>query len=162
MRMRTILIGCALVASGAAAAAQQPAPPAATPGTVLITGTNRGLGLEFTKQYVLINNAGVLGDMNGQQLGALDPHEFAEVMAVNVFGALAVSEAFRDHVAMSALVSPPPTETDMLRALIGPENAAFQAKPPDVIAGLMHVIDGLTMAKSGQAPNYFDGTTLPW
>jgi NAD(P)-dependent dehydrogenase (short-subunit alcohol dehydrogenase family) len=269
MKLRTISIVVSLVAAGVAAAAQQPATPTAKPGTVLITGTNRGLGLEFTRQYaargwtviatardpqaatelrqlaaankaitvekldvqdvatiktlaakykgrpidVLINNAGVLGEMKAQQLGALDYGEFEQVMAVNVFGALAMAEAFRDHVAVSdqkkivsltsrsgiisqparrgpyfyrasktalnmvmrvladdlrdrgvivALVSPPPTETDMLRALVGPEVAAAQAKPPDVIAGLIKVIDGLTLAKSGEAPNYFDGTTLPW
>jgi NAD(P)-dependent dehydrogenase (short-subunit alcohol dehydrogenase family) len=237
--------------------------------TVLITGTNRGLGFEFAKQYaargwnviatardpqsaadlralasanpritvekldmldraaikalaakykgrsidVLINNAGVLGDTKGQSLGALDFKEFEEVMAVNVFAPLAVAEAFRDHVAAGsqkkivsitsrsgiislpgsrgpyfyrasktalnmvtrvladdlrsrnvivAVVSPPPTETDMLRQLIGPEGAARQARPADVIAGLIKVIDGLTMANSGEAPTYFDGTTLPW
>jgi NAD(P)-dependent dehydrogenase (short-subunit alcohol dehydrogenase family) len=118
-------------------------------------------------------------------------------MAVNVFGALAVAEAFRDHVAASAqkkvtsrsgiisqpgyrgpsfyraskvalnmvmrvladefrergiivaLVPPPPTETDMLRQLIGSENAARQGKAPDVIGGLIKVIDGLSMQNSG-------------
>ena len=245
------------------AAAQQ------SSGTVLITGANRGLGLEFTRQYaargwkviattrnpetatelralaaksrsvsidrldlddraaikalatkyrgtsidVLINNAGVLGDMKAQTAGALDYAQFEEVMSVNVYGALAMAEAFRDHVAASsqkkivsltsrsgiisqpgyrgpsfyraskvalnmvmrvladelrerglivALVSPPPTETDMLRQLIGPENAARQGKPPDVIGGLIKVIDGLSMQNSGGPPIYFDGTVLPW
>jgi NAD(P)-dependent dehydrogenase (short-subunit alcohol dehydrogenase family) len=248
-------------------------PPAgvkgAVPGTVLITGSNRGLGLEFAKQYaaggwkviatarnpeaatdlralaasnpsvtiakldvadvpaikalaatyrgtpidVLINNAGLLGDLKAQTSGGLDYGEFEEVMAVNVFGALAMADAFRDHVAASpqkkivsitsrsgiisqpgyrgpsfyraskvamnmvmrvfadevrdrniivALVSPPPTETDMLRTLIGPEGAARQAKPPNVIGGLIKVIDGLTMENSGGPPVYFDGTLLPW
>jgi NAD(P)-dependent dehydrogenase (short-subunit alcohol dehydrogenase family) len=243
--------------------AQQPS------GTVLITGSNRGLGLEFVRQYadrgwkviatarnpqaapelnaiaaknrnvtvdrldvedvaaikalavkyqgtaidVLINNAGVLGDMKAQSAGALDYAEFEQVMAVNVFGALAMAHAFRDHVAAStqkkivsltsrsgiisqpgyrgpsfyraskvalnmvmrvfadelrdrniivALVSPPPTETDMLRALIGPDNAARQGKPADVIGGLIKVIDGLTMSNSGGPPVYFDGTSLSW
>ena len=116
---------------------------------------------------VLINNAGVLGDMPKQALGSLDKKEFDEVMDVNVFGALATADAFLDHVAASAqkkivsltsrsgiisqpgrrgpsyyraskvalnmvmkvladdvrdrgvivaLVSPPPTDTDMLKA----------------------------------------------
>ena len=240
-----------------------------TPGTVLITGSNRGLGLEFVKQYaaagwtviatarspegatdlrqiaaknsrvtiekldvldtraiadlsakykgrridVLINNAGVLGELKGQALGSLDYGEFEEVMAVNVFGALAVADAFREQVATSdqkkivsitsrsgiislpgrrgpyfyrasktalnmvmrvladdlrdrgvivALVSPAPTETDMLRQLIGHEGAAQQARPAAVIAGLIKVIDGLTLANSGEQPVYFDGTALPW
>src|SRR5262245_55765054 len=39
-------------AKQSAGTAQQPAPrPAAASGTVLITGSNRGLGLEFAKQY---------------------------------------------------------------------------------------------------------------
>ena len=126
-------------------------------GVVLITGSNRGLGLEFARQYaargwtviatarnpdgarelrelasrnsavtiekldvldvaglealaakykgrpvdLVINNAGVLGDLDAQALGSLDYAEFEEVMAVNVYGALAVSEAFRENVAAS-------------------------------------------------------------
>jgi NAD(P)-dependent dehydrogenase (short-subunit alcohol dehydrogenase family) len=259
-------VGAILAACGLTAilAAQQP-----KTGTVLITGANRGLGLEFVQQYaargwkviatarnpgtatelraiaaknrnvtvdkldvedvpaikalaakykgtpidVLINNAGVLGDMPKQALGSLDKKEFDAVMDVNVFGALATADAFLDHVAASgqkkivsitsrsgiisqpgrrgpsyyraskvalnmvmkvladdvrdrgvivALVSPPPTETDMLKALIGPEGAARQAKAPDAIGGLIKVIDGLTMEHSGGPPIYFDGALLPW
>jgi NAD(P)-dependent dehydrogenase (short-subunit alcohol dehydrogenase family) len=123
--------------------------------TVLITGSNRGIGLEFVKQYaargwtviatartpetatelkevaakhpsvrverldvvdtaglktlaakyagtpidVLINNAGVLGALDRQRLGSFDYDEFQTVMGVNTFGPLAVSDAFRAHVA---------------------------------------------------------------
>src|SRR6185436_14508193 len=162
---------------------------------------------------VLVNNAGLLGDMKVQAVGAFDKKAFDEVMDVNVFGALATADAFLDHVAAStqkkivsltsrsgiisqpgrrgpsfyraskaalnmvmkvladdvrdrgvivALVSPPPTDTDMLKQLIGTENASFQAKVPDAIGGLMKVIDGLTLENSGGPPVYFDGTLLPW
>ena len=267
---RTLLaiVSIASVVTGTVAA-QQPPPRAAASGTVLITGSNRGLGLEFTKQYaargwkviatarnpesaaelkaiaaksrnvtvdtldvanlraikalaakykgtaidVLINNAGILGDMAKQAPGAFDKAEFDAVMDVNVFGALATADAFLDHVAASAqkkivsitsrsgiisqpgrrgpsyyraskvalnmvmkvladdvrergvivaVVSPPPTDTDMLKQLIGPQNAAFQGKVPDTIAGLVKVIDGLSLENSGGPPVYFDGTTLPW
>ena len=268
---RTALVGftiaCAFVAT--LAGQQPPRAEGGTAATVLITGSNRGLGLEFVKQYaargwrvlatarnpegatelraiaaknrnvtvdrldvqdvpaikalaakyrgtsidVLLNNAGVLGDMKAQAVGSLDAREFDEVMAANVFGALATADAFLDHVAASrqkkivsltsrsgiisqpgrrgpsfyraskvalnmamrvladdlrerqvivALVSPPPTDTDMLRELIGRDNAAQQAKPADVISGLIKVIDGLTMENSGGQPVYFDGTLLPW
>lgn len=263
------LVALAGATSAGLSAEQQPARAAAASGTVLITGSNRGLGLEFTRQYaargwkviatarnpetatelralaakyrsvtvdkldvgdvraikalaakykgapidVLINNAGVLGDMKKQVPGSFDKAEFNEVMDVNVFGALAIADAFLDHVAASpqkkivsitsrsgiisqpgrrgpsyyraskvalnmvmkvladdvrdrgiivAIVSPPPTDTDMLKQLIGPENASFQGKVPDTIAGLVKVIDGLTMENSGGPPVYFDGTLLPW
>lgn len=124
--------------------------------TVLITGADRGLGLEFTRQYaargdtviatcrhpenaaellalaaakktiviekldvtddagvrslaskyhgkpidILINNAGTLGDPDGQMLGTFSRKGFHEVMDVNAFGPLLVSEAFRDNVVM--------------------------------------------------------------
>ena len=130
---------------------------ATRPGTVLVTGSNRGLGLEFAKQYaalgwmviatarspegaaelqalagknrrvtierldvldtaaikalaakyegkpidLIVNNAGVLGDLDKQKLGSFDYSEFEQVMAVNVYGPLAVAEAFREQVAAS-------------------------------------------------------------
>lgn len=127
--------------------------------TVLITGANRGLGLEFARQYaergwtviatarapeeaaelqslktrypevmlarldvldeiglhaladslsdvtidVLINNAGVLGELREQTLGTFDYATFQNVLGVNTYGPLAVSEAFKAHVARSNL-----------------------------------------------------------
>src|SRR5690606_8425794 len=61
-----------------------------------LAGKYRGRPIDL-----VINNAGVLGDLEAQALGSLDFAEFADVMAVNVYGALAVSEAFRNHVAAS-------------------------------------------------------------
>lgn len=125
--------------------------------TVLVTGSNRGLGLEFVTQYavlgwdviatsrspgddealqtlaaantkitieqldvtdlggiaaladkyqgtaidVLINNAGMFGDRPRQTWGALDRDLFRQVMDVNVFAPLKISEAFAPHVAAS-------------------------------------------------------------
>ncbi|MBM3512672.1 MAG: SDR family NAD(P)-dependent oxidoreductase [Alphaproteobacteria bacterium] len=125
--------------------------------TVLITGANRGLGLEFVRQYaardwiviaitrapetsqelnalsaantdikverldvtdmasikalalkykgvpidILINNAGVLGDLSTQRLESLERNDFQRVMMTNAFGPLAMAEAFREHVRSS-------------------------------------------------------------
>lgn len=125
--------------------------------TVLITGSNRGIGLALTRHYaeagwnviattrkpdkaeelnalaaihstvvveqldvtdldriselateyaevaidVLINNAAVLGDLPGQQYGSLDYDQFQWTMAVNVFGPMAMAEAFEANVAAS-------------------------------------------------------------
>ncbi len=128
--------------------------------TVLITGSNRGIGLEFAKQYaskgwtviathrrditpetlaelesehdkvraekldvtdhasidalaeklagmpidVLINNAGITGDFTKpkpQSLGTLDYDMAVHFFRTNALGALKVSEAFLDNVAVS-------------------------------------------------------------
>ncbi|MDH3977845.1 MAG: SDR family oxidoreductase [Gammaproteobacteria bacterium] len=125
--------------------------------TVLVTGSNRGIGLGFVEHYaaegwnviatcrkpqqadelkalqqkfpqiaierldvmdhdgidalakeyegqpidLLINNAAVLGDLPSQSLEGLDFKLFEQVMAVNVYGPLKVSQAFADHVAAS-------------------------------------------------------------
>jgi len=122
---------------------------------VLITGSDKGLGLEFARQYagrgdqviatcrtpekagelrqlaassagiviekldvtsdeevqalaaryrrrpidILINNAGILGAHAEQRLGGFSRRQFHEVMDVNAYGPLSVSEAFRDNVA---------------------------------------------------------------
>jgi len=269
MVLRSAFVVCALLVLGAGRSGAQPATaPVPTAGTVLVTGGNRGLGLELVKQYaarswrviatardpasavelqavaksdahvtvetldllddaaiaalaakyrgtpidVLLNNAGVLGDLDAQQLGSLDYAEFAEVMRVNAYAPLAMAQAFVENVASSrekkivsmtsrsgivslpgwrgpyfyraskialnmqmrvladdlrprgivvALVAPPPTDTEMLRALAGTETAARQARPADSIAGVIKVIDGLTVENSAQ-PLYFDGTPLPW
>lgn len=147
--MKTILLSVwALLLSplGVAAAA-----------TVLVTGSDRGLGLEFVKQYaargdfviatcrhpdkavelqalagekkniavetldvsddsairalaakyrgkpidVLINNAGVLGAHDDQTLGTFSRKGFADVMDVNAFAPLAITEALRENIVAS-------------------------------------------------------------
>ena len=50
---------------------------------------------------LLINNAGVLGDLEAQRFGDYDADVFQQVMAVNVFGPMKMSEAFADQVAAS-------------------------------------------------------------
>lgn len=47
----------------------------------------------------LINNAGINGTSEGQQLGKLDQDEFVRVLRVNSYGPLRVSAAFLDQVA---------------------------------------------------------------
>ena len=125
--------------------------------TVLITGSNRGIGLGFVKHYaaegwkviatcrnpdaadalvavqaefpnvvieqldvtdeariralvakyegqpidLLVNNAAVLGPLPAQQVGGLDYDLFVQVMAVNLYAPMRLSEAFADNVAAS-------------------------------------------------------------
>jgi NAD(P)-dependent dehydrogenase (short-subunit alcohol dehydrogenase family) len=122
--------------------------------TILITGANRGLGLEFCKQYatdgwqvlaccrkpesatalailanefsnisvlpldvadlaqidslakqldstaidVLLNNAGIYGDMAGRDFGNLDYDQWSKNMTINVFAPVKMTEAFLPHL----------------------------------------------------------------
>ena len=50
---------------------------------------------------VLINNAGVYGDLETQSWGSLDVSTFQQVFAVNVLAPMKIAEAFADHVATS-------------------------------------------------------------
>ena len=142
----TAVLAAALAAASAANAA-----------TVFITGSNKGLGFEFAKQYaekgwtviattrnpdgakelkelaakhknlmidkldvsndteiaaiaakykgkpidLLINNAGILGEHADQTLGTFSRKGFHDVVDVNDFGALAVSQALRENVIAS-------------------------------------------------------------
>ena len=130
---------------------------AANAATVLVTGSNRGLGFEFAKQYaergydviatcrtpseaddlkalaaqhsnlvieeldvtdqgeidtlaakyhgtpidILINNAGIMGSPADQSMGSLDYDLFRRSMDTNVFGVMAVTNAFKENVKAS-------------------------------------------------------------
>jgi NAD(P)-dependent dehydrogenase (short-subunit alcohol dehydrogenase family) len=50
---------------------------------------------------VLINNAGILGNPDAQQLGNFDARTFEDVMRVNALAPLRVAQAFLDNVAAS-------------------------------------------------------------
>lgn len=145
---RSIGVVALLAINSAAAAVAVEAP------TVLITGTNRGIGLEFVRQYsqrgwnviatarnpgaadelnalakqhrgiaveqldvadlrsiealatsykgrpidIVINNAGMLGDVPKQTIGALDQSVLQQVMIANTFGALQLSEALKSNL----------------------------------------------------------------
>jgi NAD(P)-dependent dehydrogenase (short-subunit alcohol dehydrogenase family) len=63
-----------------------------------------------------------------------------------------MADDLREKGIVVAAISPPPTDTDMLRALIGADGASRQAKPADVIARLITVIEGLTLTNSAISP----------
>ena len=50
---------------------------------------------------ILINNAGILGNLTKQSFGELDYELFQKVMAVNTFGPLKIAEIFAENVAIS-------------------------------------------------------------
>lgn len=156
--LASLAMGVALQLAASGAAAEQAEHEAASahggPRTVVITGSNRGIGLGFAKWYaeqgwnvvatcrrpeqaddlnalaaehgnisveqldvtseeqitalaerhagrpidLLINNAGILGELPRQSLGGLDYDSFSQIMAVNVFGPLRISEALTENV----------------------------------------------------------------
>lgn len=61
------------------------------------------LGSKYHGQPIdlLINNAGILGDPEAQQLGNFDEQAFADVLRVNAYAPLRVAQAFLDNVAAS-------------------------------------------------------------
>lgn len=61
------------------------------------------LGAKYRGQPIdlLINNAGILGDPEAQQLGNFDEKTFADVLRVNAYAPLRVAQAFLDNVAAS-------------------------------------------------------------
>jgi NAD(P)-dependent dehydrogenase (short-subunit alcohol dehydrogenase family) len=145
------LSGCDSISAAAQSALKPDAP------TVFVTGSNRGLGLEFARQYaakgwnviatarrpeasaelqelvaeypqvvldtldvtvqadvdrvatrfrdqpidVLINNAGIWGDLDAQTFGTLDYDAYQWIYAVNAIGPLRVTEALLANVEMS-------------------------------------------------------------
>ena len=239
---------------------------AAEGGTVLITGANRGIGLEFVRQYaergwtviatarkpseaseldalarqhqavrieildvasiesiaalgkrlagqpidVLVNNAGVLGDLAPQTIGGLEQDTFEYVMAVNAFGALKLSETLKANVLASrhkkvfamtsglgsseltarrggfyayrmskaalnigfralaadwrgegimvGIIAPGMVETQLLRQSNFPGKGISTGES---VAGMIKVIDGMTLGNNGKAINY-DGSVIPW
>ena len=50
---------------------------------------------------VLLNNAGIFTEREGQLLGSLDYDDFKLTMDVNAYAPLRMAEAFTDHVAAS-------------------------------------------------------------
>lgn len=87
---------------------------------------------------VLINNAGLLGDVPKQSIGSLDRQEFDYVLGVNVSGALnigfrALGADWRGEGIMVGLIAP----------------------------GVLEVIDAMTLESNGKALNY-DGAVIPW
>ena len=141
-----------LISSAFAQAAIDPQQP-----TVLITGSNKGIGFAFVKAFedrgwniiatcrnpaqatelqalaknnpqiiiepldvtnseqlqalvskyksqpidILLNNAGIQGDVNEQKLGNMDYETFRRVIDVNSYGPIAMADAFLENVAMS-------------------------------------------------------------
>ena len=207
--------------------------------TVLVTGSNRGIGLELVTQYamdgwdviatsrsphddedlnalaeshdnvvveqldvtdmesiaalsakyqgraidVLINNAGLLGGRPGQDWGNLDPHLFEQIMAVNVFGPLKVSEAFANNVAasdqkklivisstigsISRMQNPTPfplLATSKAAVNMAMRTVAMQLKEQDVVVAMlmpgivrtrmMYQAGGMTLEEASQQTNF--------
>ena len=60
-----------------------------------------------------------------------------------------------------AHVAPYPTDTELLRTLIGADAAGRQARPEDSVAGLSRGLAGLTL-ESSATPRRADGKPMPW
>ena len=172
---------------------------------------------------LLINNAGIIGDVPKEHFGNLDYEVFAQMMKINAYAPLAMAQAFKGSIARSGqkkivslasgagvlsgpavtvpyidyglskaalnfgmravngvlkkegiivgLVDPGPTDTAMRREALTNE-AALQNKTadqlgprghevPEVAAGIMRVIDGLTLENADKHYTY-DGKIVPW
>jgi hypothetical protein len=119
------------------AVGQQPpaTAPTARPRTVLITGTNRGLGLELARQYAA-GGWTVIATARSPESAS----ELRELAGKNSRVTVEKLDVL-DRPAIAALA------------------ARYKGRAIDV---LIKVFDGLTMANSGQQPIYFDGSALPW
>ena len=154
---RRTIVGAGMGLAAMGAMGWQPASAQDYTPTVLITGSNRGIGLEFARQYaeagwnviatarnpksaddlkaiadandnltiekldvtdykgidalskkykdqpidVLLNNAGIFTEREGQLLDNLNYEDFELTMAVNAYGPLKMAQAFADQLAAS-------------------------------------------------------------
>jgi len=67
----------------------------------------------------------------------------------------------RDRGVIVGIVHPGGVDTEMLRSAFGGKPVAGAQTPDQSVAGMVKVIDGITMANSDQVIG-FDGKTIPW
>ncbi len=194
--------------------------------TILITGANRGLGLEFCKQYaqddwnviaccrepknaveltalatefsnisvfaldvadlgqienlakqldntaidVLLNNAGIYGDVSGRGFGNLDYEQWQKNMTVNVFAPVKMTEVFLPHlklgkaktvVAMSSLMGSIADNTSGASILYRSSKSALNAAMKSVAIDKHHEGIAVLILHPGWVKTDMGGSNAP-
>src|SRR5436853_253881 len=120
---------------------------------ILITGANRGIGLEFARQYsaegwdvtATARESDNELDKLGVRVESLDMRDLDAVTSFGIDGALGVA---------AAVLNPGWVQTRM-----GGPNATLE--PPESVAQMRKVIDALDLSRTGK---FIDrsGSEIPW
>ncbi|XP_027887766.1 uncharacterized protein LOC114153418 [Xiphophorus couchianus] len=127
-------------------------------GNILVTGTNRGIGLELVKQ--LAEKTGpetqIYASCRDPEGTRAEKNNMTVVMSQAALNMLTCCQAedFRRHGILVTAIHPGWVQTEM-----GGEQAPLM--PQDSVAGMLHVMSTLSNKHSGLLLDW-EGNTIPW